>query len=952
MAMSSILLKSFQVSALASALALAGCGSGGNDTLPARVGSVVTNTTVTNPSTSTDTTILQKLASVSTVEVVGDSSQFYMSNGETIELTVYALNANNTGVSGVPVEVTIPAPSTTGLYSTTTASLTTDEAGKAVISLEVKGLTEEQKIKLREGIDISAKVGAVTGTKKVFGSDTKAGATTQPVTSLTVKDLTLISSSESIVLEKGRKVTLTVLAVDNDNNIIVNAPVKFAIPNPTLTGVFANTSLNTTTNERGEATLELELKSLTADQLSYLKNTGVTISATNSSSNVQANPITLKGVNTDSSNTPVGDIFVNTSKESLRTGSDRMTLTIRATDSNGGIKSNTPVSITIKDASKYGLALSKSSNLVTDANGLVEVDIIQNDIGLISKIDHEFDVVITVNDGNSTPKERVETIKVTGTNIINASATRTTINETDTTNISGILVDGTGKAITNTTVELLNNQQPLSPSVTVTTDSRGQFAFREINRTKLGASTNSQFDLSVKVKNGQVESEPLTLLTIKEVLNNQTKIDISGTDIMINENKTFSITAPNVPNGQTVYVSTTKGTLTSGSRTGSVVPVVINGGKGTVSISSSVPGSTKISVEYRGESLLQDSISFVSTDVKKLLLQFENTTVATNGETKVVATVKDSDDLPIKNAVVEFSIIRDESGGNLSSAYALTDENGVASVSYYAGGLGTRNAGVTIRASVNRVMMNEREISVPTQRIDKQLTVQSNASYISFGQSDKVITSADHVYYIRNSSVFVNNNVGRPASNQEVSIEFIPTSYLIGEYVVRPREIISGVEWPVRWVKVHYTSRNATEYKLGAPVCANEDDNINGILDTGEDRNNNGKLDPIGYVTVLSQNGNEVIEGKFMRTDATGKLDFSIRYTKSVAEWMTGKLRVTTKVDGTEFVNYQEIELPPLVDDVVLSDTRPQRPNWGSPFGKYFKGYTTTASADGIQYCQ
>lgn len=948
MAMSSILLKSFQVSALASALALAGCGSGGNDTLPARAGSVVTNTTVTNPSTSTDTTILQKLASVSTVEVVGDSSQFYMSNGETIELTVYALNANNTGVSGVPVEVTIPAPSTTGLYSTTTESLTTDETGKAVISLEVKGLTEEQKIKLREGIDISAKVGAVTGTKKVFGSDTKAGATTQPVTSLTVKDLTLISSSESIVLEKGKKVTLTVLAVDNDNNIIVNAPVKFAIPNPTLTGVFANTSLNTTTNDRGEATLELELKSLTADQLSYLKNTGVTISATNSSSNVQSNPITLKGVNTDSSNTPVGDIFVNTSKETLRTGSDRMTLTIRATDSNGGIKSNTPVSISIKDASKYGLALSKSSNLVTDANGLVEVDIIQNDIGLISKLDHEFDVVITVNDGNSTPKERVETIKVTGTNIINASATRTTINATDMTTISGILVDGTGKAITNTTVELLNNQQPLSPSVTVTTDNRGQFTFRDMNRTKLGASANSQFDLSVKVKNGQVESAPLTLLTIREVLNNQTKIDISGTDVMINENKSFSIAAPNVPNGQTVYVSTTKGTLNNGSRTGSVVPVVISGGKGTVSISSSVPGSTKISVEYKGENLLQDSINFVSTDVQKLLLQFENTTVTTNGETKVVATVRDSDDLPIKNAIVEFSIVRDESGGNLSAAYALTDENGIASISYYAGGLGTRNGGVTIRASVNRVMMNEREISVPTQIIDKQLTVQSNASYISFGQSDKVITSADHVYYIRNSSVFVNNNVGRPASNQEVAIEFIPTSYLLGEWYVIPAR---GQE-PIKWGQRHYTSRNSLQPVLFAPICANEDDNINGILDAGEDRNNNGKLDPIGYVTVLSQNGGEVIEGKFMRTDATGKLDFSIRYTKQVSEWMTGKLKVTTKVDGTEFVNYQEIELPPLVNDVVLNDTSPQRPNWVSPFGKYFKGYTTATSADGIQYCQ
>lgn len=961
MSMSSILAKSFQVTALASALALAGCGTGGgNDTLPPRIGS----TTVTNTSNSSDSTIVQKLASVSHVSVVGDSSQFYMNNGETIELTVYALNANNMGVSGVPVEVSIPNPSATGLYSTTPANLITDEAGKATITLEVKGLTEAQKTNLRAGIEISAKVGSHEGVKHLVGSDTKAGATTQPTTSLTVKALTLISTSEGIVLEKGKKVTLTVLAVSDDNNIVANAPVKFNITDPVLTGIFANTSLSTTTNERGEATLELELKSLTAEQSEYLKKTGVTVSANNSSSARTSNTLTLKGVNTDSSNTPVGEIFVTKSKENLRTGSDRLTLTIRATDSNGGVKANTPVSLSIRDAAKYGISLSKASNLVTDANGAVEVDIIQNDIGLVSKLDHEFDLVVTVNDGNSTPKEQTLTIKATGTTIINVSASKTTINATDKTIISGILVDGTGDPITNTTVELLNNEQALNPAITVTTNSKGEFVFNEITAKTLGQSSNQQFVLSARAKNSQLQSEPISLVTIKEVLNNTTAISlidnsgkkIDGTDIEVGKEQTIQVSTPNVADGSTIYVSTTKGDLTIGSRKGSRVPVTVTGGKATVNISSSVPGTTKIIIEdSKGEMLLQDSINFISRDVKKLLLQFENSTVTTNGETKVIASVKDANDLPIKNAVVEFSIVRDESSGNLSTASAKTDQNGIASISYYAGGTNTSNGGVTIRASVNSVLINEKETNVPTpQQTEKKLTVQSTASYISFGQSDKLIASSDHVWYIRNSAVFVNNNIGRPAINQEVSIEFVPTSYNLGEWIILPAKITVDsagdvVELPKRWGLQYSTSRVSPPIS-GSPICANEDDNLNGILDSGEDRNNNGKLDPIGYVTILSQNGNDVINGKFMRTDSTGKLDFSIRYTKEVAEWMTGKLKVTTRVDGTEYVNYQEINLPVLESDLDID--KGIRPNTTSPFGTITKGHTTEKNVDEIPYCQ
>ena len=125
-------------------------------------------------------------------------------------------------------------------------------------------------------------------------------------------------------------------------------------------------------------------------------------------------------------------------------------------------------------------------------------------------------------------------------------------------------------------------------------------------------------------------------------------------------------------------------------------------------------------------------------------------------------------------------------------------------------------------------------------------------------------------------------------------------------------------------------------------MCLNEDANNNGILDALEDANQNGKLDPINPATILSASGTELLNGQTMMTDATGKLDFSIRYTKESAGWWIGMIKVTTKVNGTEFVEYRTITLPTAEEDVSEPDaTPPLRPNWISPFGlrTQFNGY-------------
>lgn len=901
------------------------------------------------------------VANVDQMMLITNINTFEAVIGQKMTVTARLLDKNNKPLANLPVNFSIPTFATTGINAKSPLSnVITNANGEATLELQVDSLTNNQKYYLlTQGIDVQATSGDKSANVTL---QTREVAAANSVSSI------FIRQNQEINMAVNEEITLTAYALDNNNGAVANAPVSFALPSGSP--LVNETGAVVTTDENGKAVVKLKLASLTPAEKTALTTDGIEVTVR---SGTVANTTIIKGAPSRNETTDYS-IFVTKSKETLRTGNDTMSLTIRVTDSSGGIKANTPVSFNLQDARKYGLSLNKTSSLVTDSNGMVEIDVIQTDIGNVSKFDHETKLLVTVNDGNSVPKQEEIPIKVSGTAIGNVSATKTTLGNNDTTVVSGSLVDGTGRAISNMPIELLSNGQSLATPIIVTTDEKGQFYFRDLNSTKLGSAADGQFVLSAKVANPSPEKEPFvfSLITLKHIaeitelptinLADANGQLIDGTDIEVNTTQKIKISVPpsKLTKGNTVLVSTTKGGLNGDSIS---VPVTLDSsGNGTVDIKSIVAGATKITVSYGYDDiLLQDSLNFISMDVKKLILQFENTTVPANGETKVVATVKDLFDSPVRNALVEFSITKDSSGSSgLSTTYAKTDENGVATVTYYAGGSETANGGVTITANVNKVMLNNdiRNVATP-QTITKDLTVQSNASYISFGQSDKVISSSDDVYYIRNSSVFVNNNIGQPAINQEVSIEFIPTTYLLGMYGIHPAQTIGGISIPRQWFKGYYATATTIALTEPSPVCGNEDDNLNAILDKpdnvriDEDRNNNGKLDPIGYVTILSKNGTEVIKNQTMFTDNTGKLDFSIRYTKQVSTWMTGKLKVTTRVNGTEFVNYQEIDLPDVVDDIDIE--RNIRPNPVSPFGKYFKGYwgsDNDLSRDGFRYCR
>ena len=598
----------------------------------------------------------------------------------------------------------------------------------------------------------------------------------------------------------------------------------------------------------------------------------------------------------DNSISTASNIFISSEKTQLLTGQDKTTVNIRVTDESGGIVGNVPVTIKIDDAALYGLSINGTSNQVTDDKGLVTVELIQGVGGIDSQLNHETLLTVTANGQSGTVKQ-VLPIRVSGTHAKDVVSSKNIVESVDSFRVSGQIVDGTVKPITNADIVLYSNGQEVGKG---TTDNSGNFVF-DLNAADL-ETTNDDYIFSIEVKGTKASQRIPDILTIASV----SSLGMSFSkpdDIIVGNKQSMTLSVPSAKDNDIVYVSTNKGTLNG--TTKSRLPLSVKNNEVMFDILSNVPGTATVKAEYGNDSK-QTVLSFVSIEPTKLLLLVESAVVSVGGATSVIATVLDKDDAPVKNAIVQFTVTKDASAGNLSQGIAYTDSNGRATVTYNAGQNPTSTDGVVIKAEVQSVKLPDgQEKSVNTILNSSAITVQTKSTYISFAFADRISAGPRNVFYFQQGSISVLNSAGKPVANQLVSINVIPENYLKGKWSVIDNK-----------------------WKQDLITCDNEDKNNNGILDDGEDVNDNGLLDPFNAAAVFNENEQQV---ESFVTDATGKVDFSIRYPKEYAEWYMPKITVNTKVDGSESQQSRVINLPVLVNDVNIS--APTRPNMKSPFG-------------------
>ena len=360
--------------------------------------------------------------------------------------------------------------------------------------------------------------------------------------------------------------------------------------------------------------------------------------------------------------------------------------------------------------------------------------------------------------------------------------------------------------------------------------------------------------------------------------------------------------------GKAVAFSTTRGIFAVSTSTTDA------NGEASVNLSSSTAGPAVVVAQISGVGSVNLPVQFVAITPDNIVIQanpgsvLPNTAGTTANQSTIEAIVRDKNGNLVANRQVNFTALQDLSNGSISPGIAITDINGRAQVQFIPGASSTADNGVVIQAEVASTSINAKT----------SLTVNGKALFITlaFGNT---IGSVDETTYSKMFSVYVTDANGVAVGNQLISLSVIPTEYRKGTLSRKctTTSVTNSDGLP--------TSINTCDGPWNPPstptLCANEDLNLNGILDASEDTDGNKQLTP-GNIAVAAP-GNLV-------TDTFGRASFAVQYGEQFAPWVKVAITARASVAGTES---RQTILYDLVGSV--SDFTAETPPAGvkSPFG-------------------
>ena len=469
----------------------------------------------------------------------------------------------------------------------------------------------------------------------------------------------------------------------------------------------------------------------------------------------------------------------------------------------------------------------------------------------------------------------------------------------ETASFTVFLRDSNGAAQSGRIVDLLSaNGNTLPATVTTGADGRATFDVTAdvggadlLTATALGASGNQ--DLTVSNDSFAIISPaPGDEINLGQVVNFTVEWIQNG--------------VPQV--GQTVNFATGRGTLSS--NTG-----VTNGaGQATVTLSSTSAGVSELAV-FDPVTLAGNSIDveFVATTPSLMVLtpSFEN--LVPGQTTDLEARIEDADGNAVKNQQIQFSLLADDTNGDLSPLVATTDSNGIARSFYTAGPNSSGTDSVTVQAVV---------VATPGVNDTANLTVAGQAFSFDIGTGNSIVELNTTLYGKEYSIVVTDANSNPVPAGESVQVAAPPINYRKGFWFVNAAD-----EWQQQ-IEVE---------------CAAEDVNRNGQIDAGEDINGNTILDPGNVVSVApidaslpldagcEASGGSTGSSTTVQTNSLGIARVCLIYNQDQAAWAEIELTATAGVTGSESTAFEEVYLTGLAADYEDSDVEP--PGVISPYG-------------------
>ncbi len=255
-----------------------------------------------------------------------------------------------------------------------------------------------------------------------------------------------------------------------------------------------------------------------------------------------------------------------------------------------------------------------------------------------------------------------------------------------------------------------------------------------------------------------------------------------------------------------------------------------------------------------------------------------NEGTSTSNRSDIRALFLGANNAPIANVRVKFDLNGDPNsiGGSLTSGAGLVyaDANGVANVAYVPASRSSPTDGVTVRACYGNT---DAEATACTRFALTTLTVTSEPLAVSIGFNNEIEQGTGGLTYIRKFVVLVADAAGRAKADVQITPSIDLVRYFKGSL---------GLLTP--------PLDNASLNGRISAICLNEDLNRNGINETGEDIDNDGRLDPGKSDVTIRVLGTG-------RTSENGTVTIQIEYAENYGLWLEYRILVSASgVSGTE----------------------------------------------------
>ncbi|MCC4272579.1 Ig-like domain-containing protein [Marinobacter nauticus] len=319
-------------------------------------------------------------------------------------------------------------------------------------------------------------------------------------------------------------------------------------------------------------------------------------------------------------------------------------------------------------------------------------------------------------------------------------------------------------------------------------------------------------------------------------------------------------------NGEDIQFTIEKGNFVqSGTNT---YTTTVNSGTATANITSTESGKARLQARALDSDLTTSTeIEFVATTPAALKLNATKSQLLVGESSDISVVVRDAQGNLVKNANVTFGL-SDVTGGRLTALEDITDTSGTARTSYISGTTATeKDKPVVITASVSGGISD-----------NITLTVGGQALTIIIGTGN-TLQPLGEVFYSQPWGIQVTDVNGNSVGNQRVDLSVLPVEYRKGFYVD--------------------TKTDPDEYLWEPNYTANCQPQDAG----GTDPN---VANPASVPSTVF-------------TDANGKFEFGIEYTKAQCSWAKVKITATAEVEGEASSSTQTFTLPCLNDDLTSS---------------------------------